>query len=181
MNRQIASSRKDRAVLHIARRQPKRWKRARKRTSINVVEITKFRRTLDRKFDVLNKVHPGPGAQFFRRNFTRQSLPVGCRRPGLAAGKWRGNCPFPSPSWNRAREREGKAKKSRDGFIKLNVSSLDKACPRSAASLATGFRTLSARRNRESWPCRIAHAGSASGQPLAMKLNFLFPCHAFVS
>lgn len=39
-----------------------------------MVEITKFRRTLDRKFDVLNKVHPGPGARSFSEGILHGSL-----------------------------------------------------------------------------------------------------------
>lgn len=69
-------------------------------------------------------------------------MPRAKETTGAGRVKWRGNCPFPREI------ARGEAKKGRDGFIKLNVSSADKAFPKES-SLATGFRALSTRQSRE--------------------------------
>lgn len=133
--------------------------RGRASISARALEITKFRQTVDRKFDVLNKVHPGWLAQFFRRNFTRHpGTTTDERHPreGEIARKHVSSRAI-------SREKE----KSHDGFIKLNVSSTDKAS-QGAASLATG----SFRRNHESWPRSALFRQSNSH--FAVKLNFPF-------
>lgn len=120
MNRQIASLGKDRAVLHIDQRQPKRReKRARERTSISVLEITKFRQTLDRKFDVLNKVHPGRVVRaVFPKEFYTGQRP-GMSTTGVRTREMARKLPFPTSLCKISREKE-REKQRKAATVLLN-------------------------------------------------------------
>lgn len=102
MNRQITSSRQDRASPSY--RSTITWDvKTREKANVNQhggnYKVPANSRPLSLTF--LTRYTPIRARSFSEGIlYGSLSLPVGCRRPGLAAGKWCGSCPFPLPRFH---------------------------------------------------------------------------------